>query len=232
MGQYFLWFPSSIASSLSVGAHAIATKITLKKAPIIKQNQTSSGKVVECSHPEVAIKYLVALPIPEPAQSMVADIKANLKPAEWRDTMDPHITVLAPDRPLMPKGEAADSFLKACVGLQGFTVQTTQLRHFTRRNSRIIYLRLLPDLPIQNLFKIILDKTSWQDTLASEKRPYHPHITLVNQLPTNEAVEAEEELHALNIELSFTCTKVCLYAKQQSWPQWEALAESPLQLAK
>jgi 2'-5' RNA ligase len=181
---------------------------------------------------EVAIKYLVSLPIPEPAESLIADIKSSLKPLEWRDTMDPHITVLAPGDPLLSEDEAAKAFRKACAGLHGISIGATQLRHFARRNHRTIYLKPMPAKPLQSLFETLLDQATWQEIGASIRRPYYPHITLVTQLPTGPAIEAEEELQALNLDLSFKLTKVCLYAKQKSWPKWQVVAESPLKIGE
>ena len=66
----------------------------------------------------------------------------------------------------------------------------------------------------------------------STRRSYHPHITLVTQIPTQDAIEAEEQLQSLNLDLSFDCSKICLYAKQKSWPEWKVLVESPLPIAK
>lgn len=181
---------------------------------------------------EVAIKYLVALPIPEPTLGFLADIKESLRPAGWRDTMDPHITVLAPDAPRLPEDEAIDAFMRAASDLNGFSLRASQLRHFARRDHRAIYLRPLPVKPMIDLFDAILDRATWQETDSSTKRPYHPHITLVTQLPTQEAIEAEEQLQSLKLDLQFGCTKVCLYAKQKTWDRWKVLVESPLPIAK
>lgn len=179
----------------------------------------------------MAIKYLVALPIPEPALGFLADIKESLRPTGWRDTMAPHITVLAPDTPLMPETEAALAFMRACSDLQGFRVRANQLRHFARRDQRAIYLRPLPSKPLLELFDKLLNRATWQEVVASTRRPYHPHITLVTQLPTLDAIDAEEQLQSLNIDINFDCTKICLYAKQKNWPKWKVLVECPLPIA-
>lgn len=180
----------------------------------------------------MAIKYLVALPIPEPTLGLLTDIKESLRPAGWRDTMEPHITVLAPDTPLLAEDEAVTSFMRACSDLRGFNVRASQLRHFARRNQRAIYLKPLPMKPLMELFDTMLDRATWQKTDASTKRSYHPHITLVTQLPTEAAVEAEEQLQSLNLDFRFECSKVSLYAKQKTWAEWKVLVESPLPVAK
>jgi 2'-5' RNA ligase len=176
----------------------------------------------------VAIKFLVAIPIPEPELGIIAGIKASLRPEGWHDTINPHITLLAPDRPLMSFDDAAKSFQTAFSESTEFLIRAKLVKHFAHRNHRVLFFSPTPKAPLLKLYRTALNRSPWQETTASIKRAYYPHITLASHLPTNKSIQIEEELQALRLDLQFNCTKICLYAKQQNWQRWQQVAESTL----
>ena len=142
--------------------------------------------------------------------------------------MDPHITVLGPDRPRLSPEQAAAAFTAAPIASGAFRVRFAHIGTFRRRHSSTLI--LLPDSKsyFHQLFESTRNAATWQDTITSLKRPYEPHITLANQVHEAAAPRIREQLLELNLEPEFTLDCVSLYAKQAHWPRWQLLAERPL----
>jgi 2'-5' RNA ligase len=174
------------------------------------------------------MKYLVAIPIPEPWLSKLIQIKSDFRPDGWRDTMDPHITVLAPDQPLLDPERAAKAFGDTTFGIRPFDVQFRRIERFSRRQLHTLVLRPDPEAPLTQLFQAVVAKCTWQSTKASTKREHVSHITIANQLPNALTGQAEARIKALRLNVSFRCDKLTLYAKQAKWPQWQPLATRQL----
>jgi 2'-5' RNA ligase len=174
------------------------------------------------------MRYFVAIPIPQPHLSMLTDVKQRFLPPTWHDTIDPHITLLAPDLPLLSFEEAAKAFHTAALTSSGFTIQASRLDRFVRHGRHTLVLRPEPQDWILDLFNELLKVTSWQRTNASTKREYVSHITLANQLTEKSADLAEAELSNQNLSVQFSCNTLTLYAKQPSWTRWQELASKTL----
>lgn len=171
-----------------------------------------------------AIKYLVAIPIPEPWVSQLAGLKAQFRPPGWRDTMEPHITLLAPDRPRLPSATAATNFASIGLGLRAFPVRFGAIGAFERRHATTFVLLPGSRAQLTDLFAAIFKLATWQDTTASTKRPYEPHITLANQVPVTAAPHVRSDLDRLSLDFEFACDTIALYQKEANWPKWQELA--------
>lgn len=169
------------------------------------------------------MRYFVAIPIPEPGRSRLLGIKAQFRPAGWRDTMDPHITILAPGRPAQDPDEASKTFASSGLEVPSFHIFAHRLQRFTRHRRHTLV--LAPDNPdaLTNLFIAVLAKCKWQETSASTRRQYQPHITLVNQVSDAQLAVIENQLSALDPGVEFNCQTLTLYAKQTKWPSWQPL---------
>jgi 2'-5' RNA ligase len=142
--------------------------------------------------------------------------------------MDPHITVLAPDTPLVPANEAIDLFCRLELPATPFSITAHTLTVFERRHSRTFVLAAEPKLKLQELFATITKQTSWQNTGQSRKYPYEPHVTLVNQVPADTWETIYRGLARAKPSLSFECRTICLYTKAARWPRWQLLASIDL----
>jgi 2'-5' RNA ligase len=174
------------------------------------------------------MRYLVAIPVPEPWRSTLTEVKRAFRPTGWRDTMDPHITLLAPDHPLLPFDEAAAAFVSAELKMSHFIITANQPDHFSRRHHRTLVLRAEPQATLAKLFFSLTSASVWQSTLASTRRDYVSHITIANQLPILTAPEAETALTKLALSVVFDCRLITLYAKRSNWPKWQELAHKQL----
>jgi 2'-5' RNA ligase len=142
--------------------------------------------------------------------------------------MAPHVTLMAPDRPLMLPGAAASAFAALDLGLPAFTTRFNTVSIFERRHTSTFVLLPQSRSPLATLFAAVLTHANWQATTASTRRPYEPHITLANQVPGSTAPSLRTDLTDLNLDIEFPCTTIALYQKEASWPQWQELARYKL----
>jgi 2'-5' RNA ligase len=177
------------------------------------------------------MKYLVAIPVPQSAASLLSAIKERLRPVHWRETMPPHITLLAPGAPLMDPADAVAAFSGAALPESNFTWHTRGVTRFNRRHRTTLVITPDDPLPLQRLFDQLVRNAPWQNTDTSTGRNFEPHITLINQLPTEDLPAATAVLESCDLGISFTPEHLCLYHKQTSWPEWKVLAIKPLKNA-
>jgi 2'-5' RNA ligase len=175
------------------------------------------------------MKYLVAIPIPQPAAAALAQIQDSLRPPEWRITMPPHITLLAPDTPTLEPEAAKSEFMAAPITQTRFVWETGTITTFERRNRNTVVLLPADSSPLKMLFNQLLISATWQKTGTSTGREYTPHITLVNQVPTHDLPAAMEDLRSTDLVISFTIDAIRLYNKQSSWLHWKIVAEKELE---
>src|SRR6266404_146226 len=103
------------------------------------------------------MKYLVAIPIPEPYCSTLLDLKRLHRPQGWKDTIDPHITLLAPDQPLLPIDEAATAFAKILLSSPRISIRASRIGSFQRKHTRTLVLIAEPALQLRRLFRALVD---------------------------------------------------------------------------
>jgi len=142
--------------------------------------------------------------------------------------MDPHITLLAPDHPRLPSAKAAAAFASMGLGLCAFPIRFSSIGAFERRHATTFVLLPESRVLLTDLFASVLEHAAWQDTAASTKRSYEPHITLANQVPATSAPHVRSDLDRLNLNIGFVCNTVALYQKEANWPQWQELARYPM----
>ena len=169
------------------------------------------------------MRYFVAIPIPEPLRSQLAAVKASVRPPGWRDTMDPHLTVLAPSRPLLPLAEAGLAFSAIELRIPPFNITAHHAQRFSRHRRHTLVLVPNDATRLTDLFNTLIAQCTWQETAASIKRPYQPHITLAHQVPDHQLSQVEAALTSNTLTVDFECTQVVLYHKQASWPRWQEL---------
>jgi 2'-5' RNA ligase len=170
------------------------------------------------------MRYFVAITLPEPSYSSLARLQDRLQPPHWRRTIGPHITLLAPDRPLSNPEAAGPAFsaIVAALPVASFSITAEDVLVFSRRHYHTLVLQAEPKARLMRLFDQLVSVASWQQVAASTKRPYEPHITLANGLNTSQLAAARQQLAQPTV--SFTCDRLTLFAKQAAWPAWQPLA--------
>ena len=171
------------------------------------------------------MKYLVALPLPEPVSSQIADIKDRLRPANWHDTMPPHITILTPDSPLLPLEQAVTAFRLLSPKVNAISIRASRTSRFTRGQRHTLV--LLPDDPseLRRLYHHLIREAAWQSTAASTRRPFEPHITLADQLADESITNAESFVKQQGLHVSFVADRICLYRKARYWRSWQMVTQ-------
>ena len=177
---------------------------------------------------EAGILYLVAIKVPAPYKEQLQTLQASLRPAEWRITMEPHITLLAPGRPLCDPEEAVTQFRILRLAIPPFTITSSRTTMFERRHHSTVILEVHPKPALKLLVSKLVAASTWQVTSATTKRPHIPHITLVNQVPVQRRTQTIQDLKSVKISIHFECTSITLFAKESRWPHWTELAQLPL----
>jgi 2'-5' RNA ligase len=170
------------------------------------------------------MRYLVAISLPEPWRTELSQVQDHLRTPTWRNTMDPHITLLAPDRPVTSVEQAAYDFATCALPVSAFTISAHTIGRFDRRHHSTLTLVPNEHAPLQQLFQALLLANTWQDPGTSTRRTYEPHITLANQLDPQQGDAAETYLRRLHLNVSFLCDAIQLFCKQTAWPKWQVVA--------
>jgi 2'-5' RNA ligase len=179
------------------------------------------------SNRSTIIRYMVAILIPEPAATELRHVQDSFRPPQWRITMDPHITLLAPDHPKVSADEAAAAFEARGLSKPAFDITAANINGFRRRRHTTLVLEASPIRPLADLATELQQDCAWQETATSTRRPYEPHITLVNQLPPPVA-DTLGKIQDLKLSVGFKCTEVTLFAKKAAWERWQALSSVSL----
>ncbi len=172
-------------------------------------------------------RYFVALMLPEPAYTLLESCREELKPKGWNITVGPHITLVTPGDARLPVADAAARFKSLPLRTEAFTFGLEGLGRFEHRGKTTMYLVPSPHSPFKLLQAELLDNAeTWQDTASSRRRPFIPHVTLLNRVLSEEAQCKEqiirEQLPPLR---NLQALKVTLLLKEACQPRWTPLAE-------
>jgi 2'-5' RNA ligase len=170
------------------------------------------------------MKYMVAIPIPKPAGSLVANLKSKLRPAGWHDTMPPHITLLSPDRPALDLDDAARSFSHMKLPIHPAAIHASKIGRFDRASRHTIILLASPRTWLTDLQSAVLSLANWQSATATRKHNYEPHITLVNQTTVETAARTTQAVIEAQLRVEFVCREIVLYTKRNNWPHWRVVS--------
>jgi len=174
------------------------------------------------------MKYMVAIPVPEPASSLVANLKTQLRPPGWHDTMPPHITLLSPDTPTLDVDDAASTFSRMRLAMPAAPIHASKIGRFDRAGRHTIILLASPRIWLSNLQQAVLTRSNWQSTASTRKHNFEPHITLVNQTTLEGAAQAANTIIQAAIRVEFICRNINLYCKGSHWPRWRVLSTKRL----
>jgi 2'-5' RNA ligase len=173
------------------------------------------------------MKYLVALPLTEPSATRVAQFKQRYRQPGWRDTMPPHLTLLPPSRPALSPVEASAHFNRL-PELPQIEVTFSRIEVFSRHQRSTVVVTPSQTEPLAELFALLVSLATWQDLGPAGKRPFVPHVTIVNQANSLTRDEALDQLSLELLPLNIGFESMTLYMKEAKWPEWQALSQVKL----
>jgi 2'-5' RNA ligase len=175
------------------------------------------------------MRYLIALPIrPEESVEFIKlrDQYKHFAP-KWKITLGPHITLFRPSEYKIEQKKAIDIFTKA-PAFEAFTEKFVGFEAFLNHSNNAIFAEPT-DYDNFKKLKRLYEATATkilQDT--AEVWPFHPHLTLINRLDSENAQLALKNLAAIKFEASYTFDRVYLYKKAGSDKEWIEIASNSL----
>lgn len=170
------------------------------------------------------LSYMAALPVPSPWREELSQLQDRLRPVGWRITIGPHVTLVAPGRATTGLRLAADPFTQAMQGVQGLDLTYPALGTFRRRGLATIFMKPVASHELYELQrKLEIVAASWQDVSRSLRRPFVPHVTLVNRLPEVQMDSVIRQLEHL-VPASITFGRPRLFAKLETDTEWLEIA--------
>lgn len=168
-------------------------------------------------------KYFIAIVLPEPIQSQVEAIKAELLSAynlKGALRSPAHITL---HRPFEWKEEKEQALIDT---LRKFTIKTTihlELHNFNCFRPRVIYVDVLKNEALYDLQKRL--KYFAQENLqllneVEDMRGYHPHVTIAfRDLRKNRFEEVWNEFKERKYKAEFECKGFTLLKLEDKWEE-------------
>lgn len=167
-----------------------------------------------------ALSYLAALPVPPPLGDELAQLQDRLRPVGWRITIGPHVTLVAPGQAKVGLLAAAQLFSQAMQGVGGLSLTYPALGSFRRRGLVTIFMKPVASPELYELQrKLEIVAASWQGVSRSRRRPFVPHITLVNRLAEGQSDGTTKQLEYL-VPATISFGPPQLFAKLQTDTKW------------
>jgi 2'-5' RNA ligase len=166
------------------------------------------------------LSYMVALTVPPPELDTLAAIQQRLRPVGWKITIGPHVTLIPPGAGRAPLSTAMGLFNEAAANLSPLKLSYPDLGVFKRRGLATVFMKPIAtdDLyELQRRLQILA--SSWQDVSRSYRRPFVPHVTLVNRLPESEVDSTIEQLRFL-VPTEITFDQPKLFSKRETDTEW------------
>ena len=166
------------------------------------------------------LSYMVALAVPPPKRDELAAVQQKFRPVGWKITVGPHVTLIPPGQSLLSLKDACSMFTEVVQDLSQLQLSYPALGVFKRRGLATIFMKPIANdelFELQRRLQIVA--SSWQDISRSLRRPFVPHITLVNRLPEDQADSIAKQLEYLvPAEIGFSRPK--LFSKRSSDKEW------------
>jgi 2'-5' RNA ligase len=175
------------------------------------------------------MRYLIALPIrPEESVEFIKlrDQYKHFAP-KWKITLGPHITLFRPSEYKIEQKKAIEIFKKA-PHFESFKEEFVGFEAFLNHSNNAVFAEP-SDYDNFKKLKRLYEATATnilQDT--TEVWPFHPHLTLINRLDSENAQLALKNLAAIKFEASYTFDRVYLYKKAGSDKEWIEIASNSL----
>lgn len=176
------------------------------------------------------MRYLIALPLQEFESRDFIELRDKCKhfAPRWKITLGPHITLYRPSEFSIGKPEAIKEFKKA-PSFKRFSVEFKGFEAFMNHSNNAVYSEPSNHAyfeKIKELYKITAGNILQN---IDDVWPYHPHLTLVNRLDTENAKRLINELKKLDFNKKYTFDRICLYKKEHQDINWVEIASNGLE---
>ena len=164
-----------------------------------------------------------------PADRAAVDELRRRLPPSGRPILQAHVTIKGTFVEPSDLDQIADAIEKACAGAAPFRLTTTGIRVFDREGGGVglaiqesdaffaLHRRLAADLGP-------LCRTIYEAELTNT---FHPHLTIVQQIPASAIEPARATVEAANLHIDFPATEASLVGRRTGHA-WETLQSFPL----
>jgi len=161
----------------------------------------------------MSARYLLAIPIPEPFNSLLEGMQERFRVPAWKSNLPPHITVVPPFslKQTVAEQELIRELNTFKRQLRPFIVQIDGVDQFT--NERMtIYAKVVSSPALEGLRAALLKMVRAQAATDPINFPsYVPHVTLSNQLTAEQAARQFRPMESMRIRDSFQCQGFSMY---------------------
>lgn len=176
------------------------------------------------------MRYLIALPIKESEYKEFIKLRDKFKflAPRWKITLGPHITLYRPSEFKLGIEAAIKEFNKA-PSIKQFSVRFKGFTAFMNHSNNAVYSEPAEHESFKKLKQIYKNQASNILQDISDVWPYHPHLTLVNRLNSENAQRLINELKIVDFESYYSFDRVCLYKKEHQDKEWVEIATNVLE---
>ena len=167
-----------------------------------------------------SLSYMVALAVPPPHRERLSAIQQRLRPVGWNITIGPHVTLIPPGAALVPLETAVQMFEETVRNLPSLKLEYPDIGSFKRRGLATVFLKpIATDYLYELQQRLQVVAAAWQDISRSSRRPFVPHVTLVNRLPEVESGPVMEQLRRL-VPTEIYFERPRLFSKSDTDKEW------------
>lgn len=176
------------------------------------------------------MRYLFALPLKESESEEFIKLRDKYKDfaPRWKITLGPHITLYRPSEFKVPIDDAIEEFKKAS-GYRDFSVNFKNFGAFMNHSNNAVYSEPVKHEDFENIKELYQPQAAKILQDIADIWPYHPHLTLVNRLDSENAQRLISELKGLVFDKNYTFDRVCLYKKDHEDKNWVEIASNKLE---
>jgi 2'-5' RNA ligase len=176
------------------------------------------------------MRYLIALPLQESEYSEFIKLRDKYRhfAPRWKITLDPHITLYRPSEFKISKSEAIEEFKRAS-SFKQFSVEFKGFEAFMNHSNNAVYSEPINHTYFEKIKESYKPQAGNILQDISDVWPYHPHLTLVNRLDSENAQKLMGELKKLEFDKNYTFDRVCLYKKEHEDKDWVEIASNKLE---
>lgn len=169
-------------------------------------------------------KYMVAIPVPDPLSSTLAELQQAYRNQRWHITIVPHITIIAPGYAAIGPEQAIALFQNLELPKNPPMIRLQGINHFHSRKQSVLYLEPSESDWLAEIHQTTsLMAETWQDTISTANRPYVPHLTVSSHLTGEETAQFERRLVEASLTYDFRPSELALFAKTPQELRWQRL---------
>jgi 2'-5' RNA ligase len=176
------------------------------------------------------MRYLIALPLKESESDEFIKLRDKYKDyaPRWKITLGPHITLFRPSEFKMPIDDAIKEFKKAPV-YKDFSVNFKNFEAFMNHSNNAVYSEPVRHDDFEKIKELYEPQAGKILQEIADVWPYHPHLTLVNRLDTENAEKLIDELKGADFDKKYSFDRICLYKKDHEDKNWVEIASNKLE---